>query len=59
MKSLTEQLPPEVAQQIDLAWRKNEADYWAARDRLLGQYQGQWVGFADGSVIAACVSWIS
>src|SRR5436309_14647928 len=53
MKSLAEALPPEIAQQIDPAWRKNEAAYWAVRDQLLGQYQGQWIGFADGAVIAS------
>jgi hypothetical protein len=26
--------PPEIAQQIDPDWRKNEATYWAARDFL-------------------------
>ncbi len=31
-----------------------EAAYWAVRDHLLGQYQGQWIAFADGAVIAAC-----
>jgi hypothetical protein len=53
MKSLADALPPEIARQIDPAWRKNEAAYWAARDQLLSQYQGQWVGFADGAVIAS------
>lgn len=53
MKSLADGLPPEIAQQIDPDWRKNEAAYWAIRDQLLGQYQGQWIGFADGVVIAS------
>jgi hypothetical protein len=56
MNSLTDQLPPEIAAQVDPGWRKNEADYWAARDRLLEQYQGQWIGFADGVVIASGTS---
>ncbi len=56
MKSLADQLPPEIARQIPLDWRKNEADYWAVRDQLLGQYQGQWIGFADGAVVAAGAS---
>src|SRR4051794_26685428 len=56
MKSLADQLPPEIARQIHPDWRKNEADYWAARDQLLPQYQGQWVGFADGAVIASGTS---
>jgi hypothetical protein len=54
MKSLADQLPPEIARQIHPDWRKNETAYWAVRDQLLGQYQGQWIAFADGAVIAAC-----
>jgi hypothetical protein len=56
MKSLADALPPEIARQIDPDWRKNEAAYWAVRDRLLHQYQGQWIGFADGAVIASGTS---
>ena len=26
------------------------------RDQLLGQYQGQWIGFADGTVVAAATT---
>jgi hypothetical protein len=54
MKSLADGLPPEIARQVHADWRKNEAAYWAVRDRILGQYQGQWIAFADGAVIAAC-----
>ncbi len=53
MQSLADQLPPEIARQIHPDWRKNEAAYWVARQRLLAQYQGQWIGFADGTVIAS------
>jgi hypothetical protein len=53
MKSLADQLPPEIARQIHPDWRANEAAYWAVRDRLLAQYQDQWIGFADGAVIAS------
>src|SRR5712691_6462825 len=53
MKSLADALPPEIAQQIHPDWRKNEVAYWSMRDQLLGQYQGQWIGFADGAVIVA------
>jgi hypothetical protein len=53
MKSLADALPPEIAQQIHPDWRKNEAAYWSMRDQLLSQYQGQWLAFADGAVIAA------
>jgi len=53
MKSLADALPPEIAQQIHPDWRKNEAAYWSMRDQLLSQYQGQWIAFADGAVIAA------
>src|ERR1700730_13111304 len=53
MKSLADQLPPEIARQIDPDWRKNEAEYWAVRDQLLSQYQDKWIGFADGAVVAS------
>ena len=56
MKSLADGLPPDIARQISPAWRKNEADYWAVRDQLLSQYQGQWIGFADGKVSASGAS---
>ena len=56
MKSIADQLPPEIARQIHPDRRKNEAAYWAARDQLLDQYRGQWIGFADGMVIASGTS---
>src|SRR3954453_19833812 len=53
MKSLADGLPPEIAQQVLPEWRKNEAAYWAVRDQLLGQYQDQWIAFADGAILVA------
>jgi hypothetical protein len=53
MRSIADQLPPEIARQIHPDRRKNEAAYWAVRDQLLDQYRGQWVGFADGKVVAS------
>ncbi len=53
MKSIADQLPPEIAQQLHPDRRKNEAEYWAVRDQFLDQYRGQWIGFADGRVIAS------
>jgi hypothetical protein len=53
MKSIADQLPPEIAGQLHPDRRKNEEAYWAIRDHLLAQYQGQWIGFADGRVIAS------
>ena len=53
MKSLADGLPPEIARQIHPDWRKNEAADWAVRDQLLGRYEGQWIGFADGVVVAS------
>jgi hypothetical protein len=53
MKSLADGLPVEIAQQIHPDWRKNEAAYWAVRDQLLAQYRDQWIGFADGAVVAS------
>ncbi|MGH7225291.1 MAG: hypothetical protein ACRELF_18875 [Gemmataceae bacterium] len=56
MKSIVDQLPPEIARQIHPDRRKNEAAYWAVRDQLLEPYRGQWIGFADGKVIASGIS---
>ena len=56
MKSLSDALPPEIAQQIHPAWRQNETAYWANRDTLLASYREQWIGFANGQVIAAGTS---
>lgn len=53
MKSLADGLPPEIAQQVHPDWRKNEAAFWAIRAQLLDQFQGQWIGFADGVVVAS------
>lgn len=53
MKSLADGLPPDIARQVHPDWRKNETAYWAVRDQLLPQYQGQWIAFADGAVMAA------
>jgi hypothetical protein len=56
MKSLSDALPPEIAQHIHPAWRQNEIAYWANRDTLLLSYRHQWIGFANGQVIAAGAS---
>ncbi len=56
MKSIADQLPPEIAWQIHPDRRKNEAAYWAARDQLLDRHRGQWIGFADGKEIASGTS---
>ena len=56
MKNIADQLPPEIARQLHPDRRKNEAAYWAVRDQLLDQYRGQWIGFADGKVIASGTS---
>jgi hypothetical protein len=53
MKRIADQLPPEIARQLHPDRRKNEEAYWAMRDQLLAQYQGQWDGFADGKVVAS------
>jgi hypothetical protein len=53
MKSIADQLPPEIARQIHPDRRKSEADYWAVHDQLLDQYRGQWFGLADGRVITS------
>lgn len=51
--NIADQLPPEIAVQIHPDRRKNEVDYWAMRDQLLAQYRDQWIGFADGKVVAS------
>jgi hypothetical protein len=53
MRSIIDQLPPEIASQIHPDRRKNEEGYWHVRDQLLTKYSGQWIGFADGRVIAS------
>src|SRR5438046_8341049 len=53
MKSIADQLPPEIARQLHPDRSKNEAAYWAGRAQGLDQYRGQWIGFADGRVIAS------
>jgi len=52
MKSLADELPAEFATLVHPDWRKNEADYWAARDSLLKDFDGQWVAYSDRAVIA-------
>src|SRR6059036_3223895 len=56
MISIADQLPPEIARQIHPDRRKNEDAYWLVRDQLLASYHGQWIGFADGRVIASGAS---
>lgn len=53
MRSLAAGLPSETAKKFHPAWHKHEQEYWAARAALLAQYNGQWVAFADGGVIAS------
>jgi hypothetical protein len=52
MKSIADGLPPELAKMVHPDWRKNEEEYWHVRDSLLSQYQGKWIGFADGKIVA-------
>ncbi|MGA2256186.1 MAG: hypothetical protein ABSG53_16175 [Thermoguttaceae bacterium] len=53
MKSLADGLPPEIARQVHPEWRKNEAAYWDAREKLLDQYRGIWIAFSDGRVVVS------
>lgn len=46
-------LPLEVAARVHPDWKRNEKSYWARRESLLREYQGQWIGFADDAVIAS------
>lgn len=59
MKTIADQLPAEIAKQLHPTRRKNEEEYWAARDQILAQFQGQWIGFADGRVVASGSSPVS
>ncbi len=56
MESISSKLPPEIARQLHPDRLRNETEYWAARQQLMSQYSGQWVGFADGEVVAAGTS---
>ena len=56
MKKIADQLPPEIAKQIHPDRRKNEEGYWFVRDQLLDKYPRQWIGFADGNVVASGAS---
>lgn len=56
MEHIADQLPPEIARQIHPDRRRNEDAYWVVRDQLLDQYRDQWIGFADGRVIASGTS---
>lgn len=56
LSSIADRLPPEIVQQLHPDRLKNESEYWAARQQLMPQYGGQWVGFADGVVVAAGTS---
>jgi hypothetical protein len=56
MKSLAEGLPADIADRIAPEWRRNESTYWTQRASLLSRYRGQWIGFAEGEVVAAGTS---
>jgi hypothetical protein len=53
VESLADKLPPEVAKAIHPAWRANEAEYWKARESLLANFGGQWIAFANGTVLVS------
>jgi len=53
VKSIADRLSPEIARQIHPDRRQNEESYWTVRGQRLDQYRGQWIGFADGKVIAS------
>lgn len=56
MNSLADALPPDIARQIHPDWRRNEREYWATRDGLLGQYRDHWIAFDNGAVVASGTS---
>jgi len=56
MTSIIDRLPPEIARQLHPDRLANESAYWEARDRLLADYRDQWIGYADGAVVASGTS---
>ncbi len=54
MTSLADALPPEIAAQVHPDWRTNEAGYRSVRDNLFKSHFGQWICFADGTVVVSC-----
>lgn len=50
---MTANLPSDIADLIHPERRANERSYWAARDGLLAEFGGLWVGYADGRVVAS------
>lgn len=57
MKSLADELPPELLKYVHPDFWANEKRYWEVRDSLLAEYGGRWVAFADGAVVAAGPNW--
>jgi hypothetical protein len=53
MKLLVDQLPQDIAAGLHPDRRRNEEAYWQVRDQLLKTYDGKWIGFANGQVIAS------
>jgi len=49
----SQQLSPTLKKRLHKAFLENERLYWQTRDRLLHQYQGQWVAAVGGKVIAS------
>jgi hypothetical protein len=50
---VTADLPPDIADRIHPDRRANQRAYWAARDGLLAEYAGLWVGYAGDRVVAS------
>lgn len=53
MNSMADGLPPELKAHIHPDWWANEIDYWAAHGELRAKYDGLWVAFAGGEVLAS------
>ena len=56
MQSLADDLPHEIACLVPPEWRANEKNYWSVRDKLLDAYNGLWIAFVDGNIIASGTS---
>jgi hypothetical protein len=53
MRSLADGLPPDVLADIPKEWFDNEREYWKVQPEILADFNGQWIAFADGLVIAS------
>jgi len=49
----SQNLPSTHKKHLHQDFLENERDYWEVRDRLMREYQGQWVAIHGGQVVAS------